>query len=721
MPDATAMTTADVDRRRLAGLALLLVLATIVAYFPAVVAGGFVWDDDDYVINREPLFQSLQGLREIWIPGTTHQYYPLVFTTFWIEYQIGGLSPHLHHLTNVLLHVANALLVWRLLAVLGLRGAWLAAALFALHPVHVESVAWITERKNVLSALFYLLAALAYLRFDRTCFDERAGRARSDPARSAPREHGATPPPGRAWAFYAAALALFAAALFSKTVTCSLPAALVLALWLTRRRLSLGRLAPLAPMLALGLWLALHTAHLERVNVGAVGSDFDFGASERLLIACTALLFYPWKLLAPVTLAFVYPKWTIDPASILAWWPVPVVAGAALLLLHLARRGVRGPPVALAFYAGTIFPALGFFNIYPMRYTFVADHYQYLASVGLLALAAEAAVRTTAPAALRRGVAAVVLATLGLLSFRQSTSYRDAETLWRRTIAVNDDCWMCHNNLGGILMRQALDDPPAGPPGILLREAIGHFEGALRVNPGHYQSRGNLALALDALGRHAEAVPHWEAVAGNERAVAEDVFRLGFSRQRAGDPDGALAAYRRALQMNPEHLGARLRLGEALLQRGLVEEALEHLGVVAERDPGNAAVQTAIGRALEDRARCPDAAAHYRRWAQRAPAEGDRVVASFRLARVLALCDQIQARNPAEALRLAAELERLTRGADALVLDTMAAALAGLGRFEEAVAAAQRALDLARAQPALAGLATEIEARLQRYRDGQPP
>ena len=344
-----------------------IALTTVVAYRPAM-DGGFIWDDDDYVTNNG-LLRSDPGLVRLWEPGQTHQYYPAVFTTFWVEYHLWGLNPRGYHVVNVLLHVANALLLWRVMSLLGIPGAWMIGAVFALHPMHVESVAWITERKNVLSGLFYLLSALAYLRFD--------------PMRDEDQDAEPPPHPRR---FYALSLALFVLALLSKSVTASLPVALALVMVLRRQKVTLRRLLPLVPMLVIGLAASLHTVYLERTTVGAVGAEFDFSFVERCLIASRALLHYPSKLLIPYPLVFIYPRWSIDAGDWRSWVPLLTVFAVAITATIAYLRGRRGPAVAMAFFAVTIFPALGFIDYWPMVYSFVADHFAYLASIGLIAL-----------------------------------------------------------------------------------------------------------------------------------------------------------------------------------------------------------------------------------------------------------------------------------------------------------------------------------------------
>jgi hypothetical protein len=508
--------------------ALTIALSTVVAYRPAI-DGGFIWDDDDYVTDNV-LLHSDAGLARLWEPGQTHQYYPAVFTTFWVEYHLWGLNPRGYHLVNVLLHIANALLLWRIMRVLAVPGAWMIGAVFALHPMHVESVAWITERKNVLSGLFYMLAALAYLRFDPMRDEERAE------------------PAPRRWGVYALSMVLFVLALLSKSVTCSLPAALILVMVLRGQRLAPSRLLPLVPMFVIGFAAAMHTAWLERESVGAVGAAFDFTFVERCLIASRALLHYPLKLLIPYPLVFIYPRWTIDAGdgSSYAWILVVLAVGIAALIAF--RRGRRGPAIALAFFAGTLFPALGFIDFWPMVYAFVADHFAYLASIGLIALAVAPTARRVGETPAGRSLAAAILIVFAGLVWREGGKYANEEALWRRTIAQNPDGWMAHNNLGVVFLRDhgrlgdaaelvrrgdparaaalleqsrtaALDSTAERlrvlTPGRdarvadamermrepLVEEAIEHFEASLDVNPDNFQAMGNLAVAMHRIGR----------------------------------------------------------------------------------------------------------------------------------------------------------------------------------------------------------------------------
>src|ERR1043166_4603878 len=406
--------------------AAIVIAAVLIAYIPAM-RGGYIWDDDRYVTKNATLRDNA-GLRRIWFDvGATPQYYPLVFTSFWIERRICDAHPAGYHLTNLLLHAANAVLLLVALRRLKIPGAWIAAMLFAVHPVHVESVAWITERKNVLSGMFYLGALLAYLRF--------SGIEKPD-------DHG----PDR-WRFYILSLILFTAALLSKTVTCTLPAVIALILWWKHQPFRWRKIVPLIPMVLVALPAAMLTAVFERKEVGAHGPDWDFSIIERTLIAGRAVWFYLCSILAPVNLIFIYPRWRIDAGQ---WWQYLFPAAVFIVIGFLwigRRRWGKGPLVAGLFFVGTLTPALGFVNVYPMLFSFVADHFQYLASIGPLALIAAAATRTWAqwwPDWVRVASLATAIVGLMTLTSRQERMYKDNQSLWNETVRRNPKAWIAH-------------------------------------------------------------------------------------------------------------------------------------------------------------------------------------------------------------------------------------------------------------------------------------
>jgi tetratricopeptide (TPR) repeat protein len=474
----------------------VIALLVLAAYMPAL-RSGYIWDDDVYVTNN-PMLQSVEGLWSSWTHLSANvQYYPLVFTSFWLEYHVWQLNPFGYHLVNVVLQLLNALLVWHILRRLEVRGAWLAAAVFAIHPVHVESVAWITERKNVLSGFFYLASMAAYLRFADDWRDDVSGN------------DGGTS--GRAWGVYALAFLLFAFALLSKTVTVTLPVILLVVAWWKRGRLEKQDVLPLVPFLFLAAVIGSVTPYLERVQVGATGSEWHLTLVERALIAGRAIWFYLGKLLLPVRLIFSYPRWSVDASR---WWQYlfPVSALAAIIVMYRKRESIgRGPLAAILFFVITLAPALGFFDIYPMRYSFVADHFQYLASLGPIVLVSAMLSKAadgftggqTRDAALGSqlatlGLVSLLLVPLAALTWRQSSIYRNEITLWTDTILKNRDSWMAYNNLGLFYYRQGD-----------LGRALPLFQKSVQIKPDNAEAHYNLALVLRGIGMEADAASHF--------------------------------------------------------------------------------------------------------------------------------------------------------------------------------------------------------------------
>ncbi len=569
----------------------LVVVATLLAYIPAI-RGGFIWDDDFYVTDNATLHDA-DGLRRIWLdPSANPQYYPLTFTSFWVEKHLWGAAPLGYHLVNVLLHAASSVLLWQLLRRIGIPGAALAAAIFAVHPVEVESVAWVTERKNALSGFFYLASALVYW----SCASEGTRRT--------------------AWRVFA--VVLFVCALLSKSTTASLPVALALVLIWKRGRLKRHDLAWLGAMLAVGALAGLFTAHLEQSQVGAEGGEWSLSLLGRLLLSARIFWFYLGKLVWPVGLAFFYERWTIDVHS-LAQWLFPLATAALFAALVLTRRRIgAGPLVAFVFYGMTLSPALGFLNVFPMRYSWVADHFQYLASIGPIALFATVATRSFVRVGPRlpQFAAALLVTALGGLTWRQAGTYRDAEALWRATVATTPKAWAAHAALANLLDEQGhLDEAAAhhlmalaAKPDLVdsmanlaaIRvsqgrpaEAVEWCERALRIDPGHVVARYDLAVALAATGSVERAIAELREVV---RTSSEPVptsgmaavlhargfvglqpgkARAGLARLLAqqGRIDESIAEYRRALEEQSEMPEAWTDLGILLESQGRVAEA----------------------------------------------------------------------------------------------------------------------------------------------------
>jgi len=587
--------------------AVMLLAVVLLAYLP-VWNGGFIWDDDAHITRPE--LRSWEGLVRIWFePGATQQHYPLVHGTFWLGYWLWGERPLGYHFLNFLLHAGSAVLVAVILRRLAVPGAFLAALAFALHPVHVESVAWITELKNTMSGVFYLSAMLCYLRFD-----ER-------------RREG----------LYAAALGLFVLGLLSKTVTASLPAALLVIFWWQRGRLGWRRdVQPLLPFFALGALGGVFTAWVELTYIGAVGAEYQSTILERCLLAGRVPWFYLSKLLWPADLIFIYPRWEISAG---VWWQYLFLLATAGLLagLWLLRKRSRAPLAAFLFFGGTLFPVLGFFNVYPFRYSFVADHFQYLASLGIIALFSAGAV--TLAARWRSGTAQVVGAcllagVLGTLTWRQCRQYADVQTLYRETIRRNPGCWLAHNNLGNLL--NGLGRPQEAIPHLQevvrlkpdyanghnnwgnslqalgrIPESIARYEEALRIDPKYAEAHNNLGSSLQALGRAAEAIPHHQEALRLKPAYAEAHNNWANALTALGRPYEAIRHSEEALRLQPDFAGAHNNLSHAFNAVGRPQDAVGHGREALRLQPDYLEAHINLGNALNALRRAQEAVTHY--------------------------------------------------------------------------------------------------------------
>ena len=524
---------------RTGALAAAVVALTLLAYWPCL-QGGRVWDDEAHL--TAPALRSWPGLGRIWTEvGATQQYYPLLHSAFWLEHRIWGDAVLGYHLVNVLLHALSAVLLVGALRRLAVPGAWLAGMLFALHPVGVESVAWISEQKNTLSLALLLGALLAYLRYD----EER----RAD--------------------WYGAAFALFLGALLTKTVTATLPAMLLVVIGWRHRRIDWRRdVRPLLPWFAAAVAAGLTTIWVERTLIGARGREFSLGGIERGLLAARALSFYLGKLVWPADLCFVYPRWQID-AGVWWQWGFPLGQGALVALLWTWRRRLPGALVAYLLFALSIFPALGFFNVYPFVFSYVADHFQY-AGIAVAAAAFSAAATLLlrrlepVPGWLRALPAVTLLGLLGGVTWRQAATFADATTLYRATLARNPGAWLAQTNLGLILSAK----PETFP------EALAHLREAVRLQPDGYESRNNLGFVLvHAPGGESEACAQFEAAIRLNPGRSEAVANLGTLLMRLpGCATAAEANLRRALQLRPDWFEMRVNLG-ALLSRPPGREA----------------------------------------------------------------------------------------------------------------------------------------------------
>jgi tetratricopeptide (TPR) repeat protein len=622
----------------LLGVALLAV-ATFIAYLPSL-HGGLLWDDPAYITG--PALRSLDGVRRIWFsPGATLQYYPVLYSAFWVEWQLWQANTFAYHLIKVAEHVLAASLLWGVLRSLRIPGAWFAAAAFALHPVSVESVAWISEQKNTLSAVFYFAAAWCYLRFDADADSEHV----ADPVR-------------RQSVWYVLALVCFALAVLSKSVTATLPAVLLVISWWKRGRLEARRdVLPLLPWFVLAAAAGAVTAWFERTVVGAQGGGFDLGPIQRVLLAARVIWFYLSKLLWPSPLIFFYPRWVIDAGDWTLWllllalvalltaaawlaWPRPGATRDGLDESGCARRA---PLAALLTFIATLVPVLGFLNVYPFRFSYVADHFQYLAQVSVFALCAGglASLATRSRTARRTVgiVAAALLIMYGSLTWTQSDQYgHDAIHHYRAILEQNPEAWIAYENWAGQLMQQgkfeestpllrkALEGQPEYFEAMRdlglsldrtgqLREALPFYERAVSLDPDPKGSENTYGMALLRENRVAEAIPHLERAIALAEAERNPIYTfyldLGRAYVAAGRVQDGLSQFGRARERaGPAYpLPAYdLLVGDALVRLGRDQEAAPYLQRAVDADPGDAFHRLDLGRIFYKNGRYEEAA-----------------------------------------------------------------------------------------------------------------
>jgi tetratricopeptide (TPR) repeat protein len=646
--------------------------------------GGFLWDDDVYITNNE-LLTAPDGLRRIWFSlDSPSQYFPLVYSTFRIEHALWGLDSTGYHWVNLLFHVANALLVWRVLARLNVPGAWLAGAIFALHPVQVESVAWITERKNVLMGFFFLLTLLAWLAF----VDERTKRP---------------------WRFYVLALILYMLALSAKTTACTLPAALLLILWLQKKPINWKRVFEILPFLVLGIAMGLLAMWWERYHQGTSRAAITFlSPIERVLVASRAVWFYLSKLIWPSNLTFIYPKWNISPEHLLDYiWLVAAIA-VCMAIYWLRRYTGRSVEVAAAFFVATLSPVLGFIMLFTFRYTFVADHYQYLACIGPIALASAGIVSLAdapKPRVFICTAAVFAVAMLAVLTRRQATMYGDIEGLWRITLARSPECWMAHTNLGTVLLEKGQVD-----------EAIVHFRAALQMQPNSWDDEYNLGTALLSKGEVDEAIMHCEKAVTIQPNDPDAQVALGSALLEKKRIDEAIMHYQKALAIRPDYFLARCGLGRALLEKGELDTAIQQFRAALLIQPEHADCHTVLAVALDEKGETAEAIQHYDKALEISPKS---IPALTNLAWVIATCSNGSLRNGARAVEIARRADELSGGSNPIVLRTLAAAYAEAGQFEKAIETARAAIQLSR----MSGdhsLSWALEEQLRLYHLGIP-
>ncbi len=519
-------------------LAILLAILTFITYAPALRC-GFIWDDDDHFAGN-PAMNSVHGLVQIWSSLAVSRYYPLTLTTFWVERHLWGLHPRPYHAVNIALQAANAVLLWTLLRRLRVTGAWFAAALWAVHPISVESVAWATELKNIQSGFFFFLSVLCFLRFET--YKKRAS--------------------------YVWAVVFGAAAMLSKPSTVVLPLVLLLCTWWQRGRWQRSDFVRVTPFFGLALAISAMTVVEQQRWVQRAGAvNWRLAPAGRLILAGKTAWFYAAHMLWPANLMFIYPRWAISIGSAMSWLPLAsLIAIGAGLWTCRRQPWARAALFAMGFFVVVLLPVMGFFNVYFFRYSFVADHFQYLAGIGIVALVVAAAGRLLRQRGPQLVLGAVATAILIVLSWQHCAAFQDEGALWRDTLAKNPACWMAHDNLAKLLIVQGN-----------LPNARDHCEEALRLNPDDIDAYNNLGVISERLGNAPEAVQQFERALQIDPNYAQTHDNLGLTLVQLGKLPEAIQQYQQALRSQPDFAPAHCDLGNALLQQGKLPEAIEQL------------------------------------------------------------------------------------------------------------------------------------------------
>jgi tetratricopeptide (TPR) repeat protein len=761
--------------------ALGLIALTMVVYIPAMKA-GFIWDDD-LLLTDNQMIRSSHGLHDFWLTTKPMDYFPLASTTLWFEWRLWGLDATGYHVVNLILHALAAVAIWRILRRLKVPGAYLAGALFAVHPVTVASAAWIAEIKNTLSLLLCAVSVLAFLK------SEESGRR----------------------VFYVLALVTFLLALLAKTSVVMMPAVLLVLAWWRRMRVSRVDIQRVIPFFMMSVALGLVTVYYQ--YHGAIRDQVvrPGGFLSRLAASGWCIWFYLYKALVPIHLSVIYPLWNVDPRRVLAWLPL---AGLVFVFgLAWRYRFGWGRPllVMMAYFVLMLLPVLGFFNMSFYRLALVADHLQYAAVIGPIALVAGAitVVGRRSVVGRRRALiaACAALSLLSVLTWQRAGVYRSQLTLWQDTVKRNPEAWVAHIHLGIALsaenrleeavqhfnralelkpdhvgarinlgdalrrlgrtdeairvLQEALRLDPGHPKAHLnlamalesdhrREEAIEHYERALEIDPNFAEGHANFGNALAALGRLDEAAYHYRRALELRPELALVYFNLGSVLSSQGKLDEAAATYRQGLAIEPDHAQAWCELGMVLAAQGETGEAVRHFRRALALDPENTPAHYNLGVSLQKQGKPDEAIEHFRQVLESVP---NSVEARYGLATALAAAghysealENLQLvleqrpdapnalnamawmlatasdpafRRPEEATSLARRAAQLTERKSAEILDTLAAAYAACGEYGKALEEARAALDLATAQ-GQDDLAARIRARIELYRQQRP-
>ncbi len=712
--------------------AAIIFLAAWFCYYPSL-NGGFVWDDDQ-LLTESRIIKAPDGLRRIWCTTEVVDFWPATNSSLWTEWRLWGMDLAGYRATNVILHVAAALLIWTILRRLSIPGAFLAAMIFAVHPVNVESVAWIAQRKNTLSMLFFLLSVLWYLKG----MQPAAGKAAPGCLKGAGREAASDilhpssfiPHPS---SFYWLSLAAFALAMLGKGSVAVLPVVLLGIVW-WRRKIEQRDVIGVLPFFAVAALLTAVNIWFQTHGSGEVFRTASF--MERVLGAGGVIWFYLYKAVLPFDLSFVYPQWEIQAGNVLWWLPLLAALAVTAVLWRYRETWSRPFLFAWGFFCVSLAPVMGFTDVEYMECSLVADHYQYIAIIGVISLAAAgwSVWHGQMPGRIRwagGGAGVILVIALVVLSWQQSSLY--SGELFQDSLKKNPRSCIVNNNMGTVLKK-------AGR----LKEAAEYFKRAVDLKPDYLAARNNLAVVLNNLGQTQEAIkllqqvllqkPDYPEALNNLGAIliaagrpeeaekyieqalrvkpdyARAHYNLGIALSGIGRQKEAIEYFQQAVSLEPDYAEAHNSLGVLLARAGLLQEALEHFRQALHYDPNMFLAENNLGNTLSSAGKGDEAVEHYEQALQLKPDYLEaRVSLAAALVRAGAFPKAIE--NYEEALRLKPDSIEACFG--------LALTYAITKRPAEAARTAEKALELARAQGRM-DVAGKIEDWLRNYRADSP-
>ena len=691
------------DHWRLVGVCIVLAAMTWLIFGQTLGYEFMNYDDGDYVAHNPAVRGGLSWKGFVW--AFTHSvnfnWTPATVISFILEYRFHGLNAGGYHLTNVLLHTAGVVVLFLVLrqmtGALG-RSAFV-AAVFAIHPLHVESVAWIAERKDVLSGLFFMLTLWAYACYAQ---GESGGKCQATRTNSV-----LSPVTCHLSPYCWLVVLFFALGLMSKPMLVTLPFVLILLDYWPLGRLATGgwRLAmkPLVfekiPLLFLSGIACVITLFTQKEAM----EPLPF--SERTGNALVSYVVYLWQMVYPAGLAVFYPR----PESGLALWEI---FGALALLLAitvgavLARRKRPWFLFGWLWYLGTLVPVIGIVQVGAQAH---ADRYTYLPQIGLAVLATWGVAKWSAdwhlPRGTMSGIAAAILAALMIDAHDQTAYWRNDESLWAHALDCTPGNITAHVNYGNVLLEKGSMD-----------EAVAQFQKALQIKPDYAEAHYNLGNALLQEGNVDEAVAQFQKALQLKPDYAAASLNLGNAFIQKAKMEEAIVQFRRALQIKPDYAEARLNLGNAFIQKGNVDEAIVQFQKALQIRPDYAKARLNLGNAFLQKKNADQAIACFQKALQIKP---DYPEAQNNLAWALATAPRASLRNGSRAVELARQANQLTGGENPVVLRTLAAAYAEAGQFGDAIQSARKAIALAKVagQP---NQVVQINSELKLYEAGLP-